>query len=324
MSLRTYVVLAALLFGPAMAARAQGNAGIRVGYAIITPESGNTAGLGAVETLTLQSLTGAFRTSLAPAPLLTNQALAADLGTTGLAIFNSTATTANVQLSVTDANGIAILNQTFAILPRAQLSRFLTEFFPGQIVPGTGTKGLLTVNSDAPVGVAALDFIGPIFTAVPITSLASPFPLSATVFSTTTTNTASTSVTTPQVTVFPVGQPPNVFTTVDAVNAAQTTGFNTVDAVNLTQPTTITSISTVNVVNPAVTGQITTTVGGAGALIFPQVVTGGPWSTEITVTNTSTAPQIIRIDLFDSSGVQFRAAAGITIPAMGLFTLITP
>jgi hypothetical protein len=44
-------------------------------------------------------------------------------------------------------------------------------------------------------------------------------------------------------------------------------------------------------------------VGGAGALLFPQFVTGGGWSTEIAILNTSSASITVRLDIFTQSGV---------------------
>ena len=43
-------------------------------------------------------------------------------------------------------------------------------------------------------------------------------------------------------------------------------------------------------------------VGGAGALLFPQFVIGGGWSTEIAITNTTAAFITVRVDVFTQSG----------------------
>jgi hypothetical protein len=43
-------------------------------------------------------------------------------------------------------------------------------------------------------------------------------------------------------------------------------------------------------------------VGGAGALLFPQFVTGGGWSTEIVMTNISSVSMTVRLDLFTQTG----------------------
>jgi hypothetical protein len=43
-------------------------------------------------------------------------------------------------------------------------------------------------------------------------------------------------------------------------------------------------------------------VGGAGAVLFPQFVTGGGWSTEIAITNTSSTAMTVRLDVFTQAG----------------------
>jgi hypothetical protein len=70
-----------------------------------------------------------------------------------------------------------------------------------------------------------------------------------------------------------------------------------------TVPITQVSEKSACIANPnSVTGF---TLGGipvTDLLLFPQVVAGGGWLTNITVANTSALPQSIRIDVFDSTG----------------------
>src|ERR1051326_2824024 len=113
-----------------------------VGYAIVTVASGNSADIAPSETLVFAKLGATGQTVVAPPTLLTSSAIAVNLGTTadpstGIAIVNPSTTTGNVQLSVTDPQGTPILNQTIAILPRGQISRFLNELFAGQVTTGT-------------------------------------------------------------------------------------------------------------------------------------------------------------------------------------------
>ena len=65
------------------------------------------------------------------------------------------------------------------------------------------------------------------------------------------------------------------------------------------------------------------TIGGAGALVFPQVVSGGGWMTDIAIGNTSSGPQTIRIDFFASTGANVGSLTDITIPSHGVFFFST-
>lgn len=259
---------------------------IQTGFAIITVESGNSAGLAPVETLIHNESGVTTTTDVPPAPLLTNSAMVINLGTfaageTGLAIVNPTASAGHVLLSVTDPFGTSILNQTITILPRGQLSRFVNELFAGQITSTTPATGLLTITADVPVGVAALNFRADGFSASPLTSLSSPMPLSATTF------TPVTNVT--------------------------TTGTTTVFPVVSVMPST-SSVQT--------TATASTTVGGGASFLLPQVVTGAGWSTQITVANNSAGQQALRIDFFDPNGVLLKTITGITIQPRGLFSAV--
>src|SRR5262245_52982174 len=122
-------VILVLMFGFADA-----EAQINPAFAIITPESFNPCGVFAVERLFNRSLFGLQQTETSSAPLLItasfNVNVASATGnTTGIAIVNPNNVVANVRLSVTDDLGIEVLNQTVTILPRGQLTRFLSELF---------------------------------------------------------------------------------------------------------------------------------------------------------------------------------------------------
>jgi hypothetical protein len=71
-------------------------------------------------------------------------------------------------------------------------------------------------------------------------------------------------------------------------------------------------------------------VGGAGALLFPQFVTGGGWSTEIAILNTTSALIPVRVDVFSQSGaplvVTFNGQTAssfpnLVIPANGILII---
>jgi Bacterial Ig-like domain len=65
----------------------------------------------------------------------------------------------------------------------------------------------------------------------------------------------------------------------------------------------ITSLS-----SPATVPQIDTGVGGPGAVILPQFATGGSWSSEIVVLNTTARALAVRVDLFKQDGTPLTAS----------------
>lgn len=71
-------------------------------------------------------------------------------------------------------------------------------------------------------------------------------------------------------------------------------------------------------------------VGGAGAVLLPQFVTGGGWATELVMANTGTSSLTVRVDLFKQDGSPLTAALNgqsassfknLVIPAGGVLTL---
>lgn len=71
-------------------------------------------------------------------------------------------------------------------------------------------------------------------------------------------------------------------------------------------------------------------VGGIGAILFPQFVTGGVWGTEITLTNTTASNLTVRVDIFDQTGAPLpvklnnqtlSSFTNLSVPANGLLTL---
>src|SRR5690242_6709004 len=104
MSLPIRVLMLLLVIGCWTAVQAQ-NPGIQVGFAIVTVESGNSAGIVPFETLVETGSGGTTTTNITPPPLLTNSSMVVSLGadgnnSTGIAIVNATATAGHVQLSV--------------------------------------------------------------------------------------------------------------------------------------------------------------------------------------------------------------------------------
>src|SRR5262249_24293259 len=68
---------------------------------------------------------------------------------------------------------------------------------------------------------------------------------------------------------------------------------------------------------PTVTSS--TTIGGTATLVFPQVGTGGTWSTDIVLGNTSSGIQSVRIDFFNPDGLVTVSLTDITIRPRGVF-----
>jgi hypothetical protein len=264
-------VILALMFG-FVDAEAQINQ-LKTEFAIITPESVNPFGVFAVESLFNRSLFGLQHTDTSSAPLLItasfNVNIASATGnTTGIAIVNPNSVVANVQLSVTDDHGIEVLNQTVAILPHGQLTRFLSEFFGIPLT--TNSPGLMTIVADAPVGIQPINFRDGSFAATPVFSSTSPFPMP---------------------TFIPSGNSVSR-------SAGTTTG-------------------TPNTGDTASVGSGSASIGGPGAALFPQVVSGGGWFTEIAVSNTSLTTQSVRMDFFDPTGTAILSIVGISIPSRG-------
>jgi hypothetical protein len=247
---------------------------LKTSFAVITPESFNAGGVFAVESLFNRSVIGLQRTDTSSAPLLItasfNVNIASATGnTTGIAIVNPNSVVANVRLSVTDEQGIEVLNQTVAILPRGQLTRFLSELFG--IPPTRNFPGVMSVIADAPVGIQPINFSAGSFAATPVFSATSPFPFPSTTF-TPSGGSASRSGTT-------TGVPPTAGT---------------------------------GAVGPA-----SAFIGGPGAILFPQVVTGEGWFTEIAISNISLLSQSVRMDFFDPSGIVILSIGGISVPSRG-------
>jgi hypothetical protein len=153
----------------------------RSGFAVVTLVSGNIAGLIATETLRNTTSSGVEEAIVAPAVLVTTASMLVPVGlveenTTGIAITNPSVGTGGVKLLLTDQGGNVVMNTTIQLGPRGHFSRFLDEFFVNQPV-GFLTPLLLTVSSEIPVAILALNFRGGDIASIPLTSLSSPMPV---------------------------------------------------------------------------------------------------------------------------------------------------
>jgi hypothetical protein len=204
-----------------------------------------------------------------------------------------------INLFLTDQSGAVVANTIVQIGPRGHLSKFLNELFAIQ-EGGFSTPLLLTMSSEIPVAVLALNFRFGDFASIPLTSLSSPTPVP--VQALTPQSTFSNPTFVPSQPVIPSAMP----------------GFG-LGLPPSTPPTPIFSPPIATTGTPVPT---TTTIGGGGSMVFPQVVAGGDWFTEITVGNTSSANQTIRIDFF-VDGINTGSIPDVVIPPRGLVFLST-
>jgi len=315
MRLLNRVLLVMLFSGHLLGVFAQDGT-THTGFAVITLVSGTPAGLVSTETIENHTSAGIEHTVLSPAPLTTSASILVPVGaiganTTAIAVANPSTGSGGVNLILTNTQGAVVLNTTFTLGPGGQLTRFLNEFF-ATTPTGFTTPLLLTVSSEIPVAILAFNFRALDFTAVPLTSLSTPTPV------------AVQPLTSQAVGTQPLAQP-----VARPAPSVTFPGFGfSMPPMMVTPPVTITGIGipmltgnvTMGMANLSSTATTTVpTIGGPGALVFPQVVTGGGWSTEIAVGNTSAGTQVIRIDFFSPTGVLVQTVTGITIAPQGVF-----
>jgi hypothetical protein len=83
--------------------------------------------------------------------------------------------------------------------------------------------------------------------------------------------------------------------------------------ITITVPSTVSN--TVVATTPVVPADV---IGGPASLVFPQIVTGGGWSTELAIGNTSAGAQSVRIDFFGSDGRVASSLTNVLIPPRGV------
>ena len=271
----------------------------QAGYAIITPQGGSVTTLTAVAT-TLFSATdaGVVLADVGPSPLLTNAVLPVNVGTPaamgiGLSLVNPSLNAATINLIITNAAGIEILNRTFTVGRGEQFSQFINELFVDQPDLTAEFPALLTMTSNIPVAVLALDFRGVGVTPVPITNLAGASPFS------------NTTVTPPPVAVIPT------FPGVAPIGCVATT-------IGIAPSLTTGCFTTTPVTPPVTTAQLQPVAINGGAFIFPQVMSGPGITTNLTIGNASPSTQAIRIDFFSSAGDVISTVSAVPIPPHGL------
>jgi len=296
------------------------------GFALVTLVSGNVAGLVGTETLRNRTTSGVEQAVMPPSPLVTTASILVPVGavgenTTAIAIANPSIASGGVNLILTDNIGTVVLNVVVQLGPRGQLAKYLNEFFATQAV-AFSTPLLLTVSSEIPVSIVAFNFRGEEFASIPLVSLSAPIPVAVQPLSIETCSTPTTLPT--AASGFGLGVAPSPRCSIIGVQtvtppSAVQPGFG-LGLPPATPPTAIFFTPPVTVSNsPVPTVTSATAIGGTATLVFPQVVTGGAWSTDIVLGNTSAGTQTVRIDFFSPDGFVTGSLTDITIPARGVF-----
>jgi hypothetical protein len=263
---------------------------IRSGFAVVTLISGNVAGLIATESLMNRTSSGVQETIVPPSPLVPTASMLVPVGpiaenTTAIAIANPSGGSGGVNFILTDSGGAIVLNTSIRLGPFGHFSKYLNEFF--RTPPGPfSTPLLLTISSEIPVAMLALNFRSEDFASIPLTSLSPP-------------------------TVVPI-QPLRPIAGIQP-------GFG----LGLPAPPPTPIIVSPPVTTSSSSTQTAASFGGAGSMAFAEVAAGGGWSTEIAIGNTSSAPQTIRLDFFGQNGANTGSLSNIVIPPRGVFLFST-
>ena len=155
-----------------------GQEAIQSGFAVVTPTSGDIAGLVAHERLTNHTVAGAQQTIVPPSILYTSAWMLIPFGSAeenmaAIAIANPTMTSGSVNLVLTNDKGVVVLNRRIQLGTRGQFSRFVRELFTNP-PDGFTNPLLLTIVADVPVAILGLDFTAVSIAPIPLTSFSLP------------------------------------------------------------------------------------------------------------------------------------------------------
>jgi hypothetical protein len=151
----------------------------QVGYAVISPVSGSTAGLVVFETFGEHRMSEVTQAGVLPSDMTTHSLLFVNASgrlsrNLGVAIANPAGTTANITLTLKGEDGVAVATKKITVTGHYQTARFVTELFAGQASVPSDFTGTLDITSDVPVAVAGLRFRGQNFSTLPVTTLSLP------------------------------------------------------------------------------------------------------------------------------------------------------
>lgn len=135
----------------------------------------------ATETLTNTTDSGVEHAVVSPSALVQGASILVPVGpidenTTALTLANPSMGFGAVNLILTDQLGRVVLDRIVQLAPRGHFSQYLNTFF-GRQPDGFSTPLLLTLSSDIPVAVLALNFREASFASIPLTSLTTPTPV---------------------------------------------------------------------------------------------------------------------------------------------------
>jgi hypothetical protein len=147
-----------------------------VGYAVITPTSGNPGKLDVFETFGYRSQIPALQAGVLPATMTTRMVLFANTNirlyyNSGIAITNPGSGDAVVTMTLRRADGSVTSSKTITVAARQQIARFINELFADVPEVPRNFDGTLTLTSNTPVAILSLLFDGTSFRTIPVTSL---------------------------------------------------------------------------------------------------------------------------------------------------------
>jgi len=136
-----------------------GSGGLRVGYARIQPDSGQTTPAGVAIFGGRTGNTLVSETGVPATPALTTGRIYAEIAgavNTGFAIVNPSSSTATINFVYTNTSGTDVFSGSANLAANSQITRFLSED-PFRIVPPVSTfQGTFSFTSSVPIGVIAL------------------------------------------------------------------------------------------------------------------------------------------------------------------------
>lgn len=291
-------------------AQSLSNTGVTVGYVVITPTSGNTGGLTAFETIGNQQGSTITTTVLSATPLGKNATVIVNLGTGQ--------NTLPPNGDVTGTAGITISGGGRSLNTLGSLFSGSSQV-NGQL-PAPITAQLTSAGS-SPV---------PLFSNTSI-SILNPNQTTATITGTLS-DSQGTSIVLPAITVGSLQQMSQFVNQLLDSSTSITLPFNGFITFSSDMPVAFTafqfngsSFATLPVVSSQTTMSIPTMapgVGGNGALLLPQFISGGGWASQISIANLSNVPQTVSVDLFGSDGSLQSTFPGQQLSASGVFNAV--
>jgi hypothetical protein len=282
-----------------------------VGYVVITPTSGNGGGLTAFETIGNQQGSTITTAVLSATPLSTNALIIVNVGTGQ--------NTLPPNGDVTGTAGITISGGGRSLNTLGSLFSGSSQV-NGQL-PNPITAQLTSAGS-SPV---------PLFSNTSI-SILNPNQTTATITATLS-DSQGISTTLPTFTVGALQQMSQFLNQFLDSATSITLPLNGFITFSSDMPVAFTAFQFTGssfATLPVVSSQTTTTipaiapgVGGPGALLLPQFISGGGWASQISIVNLTNVPQTVQVDLFGSDGTLQSTFPGQPLLANGVFNAVS-